>query len=131
MMNLASLVLRVSLGAMFAGHGLQKCFGLFGGPGIDGFTKMLSAMGFTPALFWAYLAAYVELIGGLFLIFGILVRTSSSLLLILIAVAALKVHIPNGFFLSAGGFEYTLIIAAVCFALIISGAGKYSIYNKL
>ncbi|MFH1354824.1 MAG: DoxX family protein [Candidatus Omnitrophota bacterium] len=129
-MNLASLVLRVSLGAIFAGHGLQKCFGLFGGSGINGFSKMLSGMGFTPALFWAYLAAYLELIGGLFLILGILVRTSASLLLILIAVAALKVHIAKGFFLSAGGFEYTLIIAAVCFALIITGAGKYSFYNK-
>ena len=77
MSSWASLVLRLSLGIMFTAHGLQKAFGLFEGSGIEGFTSMLSGLGFTPAAFWAYLAAYLELIGGIFLILGILVRSSS------------------------------------------------------
>ena len=129
-MEWAALVLRIGLGIMFASHGLQKAFGMFGGPGIGGFSEMLSGMGFKPALFWAYLAAYAELVGGLFLVAGIFTRGASFLLLVLIIVAAVKVHLARGFFLSAGGFEYTFIIACICLALIIMGGGKYSLFNR-
>jgi putative oxidoreductase len=130
MMELASLILRLGLGVMFMAHGLQKTFGLFGGPGMDGFSKMLAGLGFSPATFWAYLAAYVELLGGLALITGLSTRISSLLLLILIVVATAKVHLAKGFFLSNGGFEYNLIIACVCLALMIMGTGKYGINKK-
>lgn len=126
-MNLAILVLRLALGFMFVAHGLQKAFGLFGGPGIGGFFEMLSGLGFKPAVFWAYLAAYTELVGGVFLVAGLFTRGAAAALLILIVVAAFKVHLGKGFFLSAGGFEYTFIIAAVCIALIITGPGKFSV----
>lgn len=130
MIDLASLILRLGLGIMFLAHGLQKVFGLFGGPGMDGFSKMLAGLGFSPAAFWAYLAAYVELLGGLALITGLSTRISSLLLLILIVVATVKVHLAKGFFLSNGGFEYNLIIASVCLALMIMGTGKYGINKK-
>ena len=129
-MDIASLILRLSLGVMFAAHGIQKAFGIFGGPGIEGFSEMLSKLGFAPALFWAYLAGYVELIGGIFLILGIYVRSTALALLIFITVAAVKVHIAKGFFLSAGGFEYTFIIFSVCLALIIMGGGKFATTKK-
>jgi len=129
-MDWACLVLRVGLGVMFMAHGSQKAFGLFNGPGISGFSKMLSSLGFTPAVFWACLAAYVELICGLCLVLGLFTRVSATLLLILIVVAAFKVHLSKGFFLADGGFEYTFIIACICIALIIQGAGKFSILNK-
>lgn len=126
-MNLAILVLRIALGFMFAAHGLQKAFGLFGGPGIGGFSEILSGLGFKPAVFWAYLAAYTELVGGVFLVAGLFTRGAAAALLILIVVAAFKVYLGKGFFLSAGGFEYAFIIAAVCIALIITGPGKFSV----
>ena len=129
-MDLAILILRLSLGIMFTAHGIQKVFGIFGGTGIEGFSGMLIKLGFAPALFWAYLASYVELIGGLFLILGIFVRSTALSLLILIAVAAVKVHIVKGFFLSAGGFEYAFIIFSVCLALIIMGGGKFTTTKK-
>ena len=129
-MDLASLILRLGLGMMFTAHGIQKVFGIFGGPGIDGFSGMLSKLGFAPALFWAYLAAYLEFVGGIFLILGIYVRSTALALLIFITVAAVKVHLPKGFFLSAGGFEYTFIIFSVCLALIILGGGKFATTNK-
>lgn len=129
-MDFASLVLRLGLGAVFIAHGLQKTFGFFNGPGIKGFSEMLAGLGFSSPLFWAYVAGYVELLGGFCLIIGFLTRISSTLLLILITVAALKVHLAKGFFLANGGFEYTLIIACVCAALIILGAGKFSLNQK-
>ena len=130
MANFASLVLRLGLGIMFMAHGLQKAFGAFGGAGIEGFAKMLSGLGFQPAVFWAYLAAYAELIGGLFLILGLFVRSSAALLLIVISVAAAKVHITKGFFLKSGGFEYNFIIIAICVALMLLGPGKFGITRK-
>ncbi|MFH1640897.1 MAG: DoxX family protein [Candidatus Omnitrophota bacterium] len=130
MMHLASLILRLGLGVMFMAHGAQKALGLFGGPRIEGFSKMLSGLGFSPAVFWAYVAAYVELLGGLSLIIGFGTRISSALLLILITVATLKVHLAKGFFLSGGGFEYNLIIACALLALIIQGSGKIGLSGK-
>jgi len=115
---------------MFAAHGLQKAFGLFNGPGIGGFSEMLSGLGFKPAIFWAYLAAYAELVGGILVGLGLFTRGAASLLLILIIVAGVKVHLNNGFFLSKGGVEYAFIIASICIALIITGGGKFSISDK-
>jgi len=126
----AILILRLGLGTIFTGHGLQKTFGMFNGPGIAGFTQMLSGLGFVPAAFWAYLAAYVELVAGILLILGIFTRVASVFLLILIVVAAVNVHLSKGFFLSSGGFEYTLLIACVCAALAILGGGNFSLVKK-
>ncbi|MFH0827202.1 MAG: DoxX family protein [Candidatus Omnitrophota bacterium] len=130
MMDLTSLVLRFGLGVMFMAHGLQKTFGLFGGVGMEEFSKRLAGLGFSPAMFWAILAAYVELLGGMALITGLSTRISSLLLLILITVATVKVHLARGFFMSNGGFEYNFIIACICLALLIVGTGKYGLNKK-
>jgi putative oxidoreductase len=127
MADIAILILRAGLGVMFAAHGLQKAFGLFGGPGIKGFSEMLSGLGFVPALVWAYIAAYTELLCGIFLVIGFLTRGSAAALLILIIVAIWKVHFNKGFFLAQGGFEYAFIIAVVCLAIIFMGPGNFSI----
>ena len=129
MIDLAILILRLGLGMMFFLHGLQA-FGMFGGPGIKEFSGFLGTLGFSPALVWAYIGVYTELIGGLFLVFGVLARASALFLLIFIAAAGYKVHLSKGFFIQSGGFEYTFIIACICVALIIAGPGKLSLFNK-
>ena len=128
MLDWGILILRLGVGIMFVAHGLQMAFGLFGGPGINGFSKMLSGLGFVPAIFWSYIASYAVLLGGLFLILGIQTRGSAALLLIFILTAAVKVHLSKGFFLSNGGFEYTFVIAAACLALILLGSGRFNIF---
>lgn len=126
-MDIASLVLRLALGAIFLGHGAQKAFGAFSGPGIKGFSGMLASLGFAPPILWAYLAAYTELVCGGLLVAGVLTRPSATLLLVLMLVATYKVHLRKGFFLSGGGFEYNLLIVATCIAVIIMGGGKFSL----
>jgi putative oxidoreductase len=116
---------------MFVAHGLQMAFGLFAGPGVIGFSKMLAGLGITPEIFWSYVASYTVLFGGVFLILGIQTRISAGLLLIFILTAAVKVHLSKGFFLSNGGFEYTFVIAAACLALILLGSGKYDIFRAM
>lgn len=131
MKDWAVLPLRISLGVVFIAHGLQKAFGLFSGPGIMGVTKMVEGMGFYPAVVWAYMLAYSELLGGIFLILGLLSRIGSALILIVMAVAILKVHGAHGLFMSNGGFEYPFIILFACISILISGPGKLSITKKL
>ncbi|MDD5129666.1 MAG: DoxX family protein [Candidatus Omnitrophica bacterium] len=131
MSNWGILVLRLGIGIMFAAHGLQKAFGFYGGPGIKGFSQMLSGLGFAPAIPWAYLAAYTELLGGVCLIIGLFTRSWAAMLLMLIITAAFKVHLAKGFFLSSGGFEYTFVIACACLALILLGEGKFTIFNLI
>lgn len=126
----ASIPLRLGLGIMFAAHGLQKVFGVFGGPGIKGFSEMLGEMGFVPPVFWAYLASGVELLGGICLIIGLGTRISSALLFVLILVAGIKVHLKNGFFLMNGGIEYIFIIACALVSLALLGSGKLCVNTK-
>lgn len=129
MLDWGILILRVGIGIMFVAHGLQMAFGIFGGPGVKGFAQMLTSLGFAPAILWSYVAAYTVLIGGSFVIVGILTRPSALLLLIFILTAGVKVHLSKGFFLSNGGIEYTFVIAAACLSLVLLGGGKYSIFN--
>lgn len=127
----AALPLRIAVGVVFVAHGLQKAFGLFGGPGIRDFSSMIANLGFTPEATFAYIVAYIELIGGLFLIVGFLTRISASLILLVMAVAVFKVHFVKGFFLSNGGFEYPFVLLLACLSLAFSGPGKFSITKKL
>lgn len=129
MVDVAILILRLCLAIIFLGHGAQAALGAFGGPGIENFTKMLSGLGFKPAVFWAYLAAYTEVIGAMLLLAGFFTRIAAAFLLIFITVAAVKVHLAKGFFIQSGGFEYNFVIACICLALLISGGGKFGI-NK-
>lgn len=129
MVDFALLILRVALAAVFIGHGMQVAFGSFGGPGIKVFSDMLSGMGFKPALFWAYLSAYTELIGGILLLLGVFTRFAAFAIFIFMLVAVIKVHLAKGFFMQTGGFEYNFVLICICLALILSGPGKYSL-NK-
>lgn len=129
MVDFALLILRVALAVVFIGHGMQVAFGSFGGPGINAFSEMLSGMGFKPALFWAYLSAYTELIGGLLLLTGAFTRFAAFAILIFMMVALIKVHLAKGFFIQSGGFEYNFVLICICLALILAGPGKFSL-NK-
>ena len=127
----AGLILRIGLGVMFLAHGLQLAFGLFGGPGAEGFSKVLSTMGFTPAITWSYLAGYTCVIGGSLLLIGLWVRVAILPLMIFMLVAMIKVHLKNGFFLGSGGYEYNFIIIIALIALFMIGPGKYGITKKI
>jgi len=124
----ALLILRLALGVIFFAHGGQKVFGWFGGPGLSAIVSGFGQMGIPAPL--AYLAAFTELFGGLGMIFGVLSRLSGLGLAITMVVAALKVHLPNGFFLNSpggDGFEYNLALFAMALAILVAGPGRLAI----
>ena len=79
----------------------------------------------------AYVAGTVELIGGTFLVIGLLTTIAASLLLLLTVAATYFVHLGNGFFVADGGMEYTLVLAAALFSLVVFGTGRASLDGVL
>jgi len=126
-----SLPLRIGLGSIFIAHGLQKVFGLFGGHDIKAFAEMLTGLGFSPPLFWANVAGYTELIGGICILLGIGTTIASAMIFVYMCIATYKVHLAKGFFMSNGGYEYNLLIMVVCIALMMVGGGNLSFTKKL
>lgn len=120
--DIALMVLRLVVGAVFIAHGAQKLF-VFGVPGISsGFAQQ----GIPFAHIVAPLVSVVEFFGGLALVFGALTRFAALALTIDMFGALLFVHLKSGFFLP-NGFEFVLTLAAVTATLVLMGAGAYSI----
>ena len=119
-------VLRLAMGSVFIAHGAQKLFGAFGGPGLNGFSGMMTKMGLKPALAWALAVALVEFVGGIFLALGFLTQVAAGLIAVVMAVALFTVHLKNGFFLPHG-FEFVLVLLAAAIALATLGPGNFAI----
>ena len=129
--SLGLFVLRLFVGLMFAAHGAQKLFGVFGGSGAQEFASHLAQMGLPSPLLQAYLAGGSEFFGGLLLIFGFFTRLAAIPLLVVMQVAIFKVHWANGFFLQNHGFEYPFVISGALVALFALGSGAFSIDQRL
>jgi putative oxidoreductase len=132
-------VLRVSLGGVVLGHGLQKVFGWFGGYGIDGTMKFFASVGMPSVL--GALVIVSDFLGSLALIAGLATRFSAAAAGAVMLGAMLLVHLPNGFFMNWGGaprgegYEFHLLALAMAAALVQSGGGRASLdawlYRKL
>lgn len=124
-------LLRIVTGLTFAAHGAQKLFGWFGGYGLEGVAQWMESIGITPGYLMAALAGSAEFFGGLALVVGLLVRPAAVSLLIAMLVAIFSVHWINGFFMSANGYEYAMILALISATLVIEGAGKLSLDRRI
>ena len=119
--------LRLTMAAVFVGHGAQKVLGSWQGPGFSKFISFPAPYAFMkPAWLWMGAAALSELVGGVLLLFGFLTRIGAFFLACTMLVAVLGVHWP-WFFASNKGFEYPLSLLAMSLALLISGGGIASI----
>ncbi|QRK82804.1 DoxX family protein [Pseudomonas granadensis] len=119
-------VLRIAVGVIFAAHGSQKLFGLFGGYGLAGTAQWMESIGLTPGYLMATLAGGTEFFAGLALIIGLLTRPAALGLAFLSLVAIFSVHIGNGLFMANNGYEFALALLAGSIAVLIEGAGKLS-----
>jgi putative oxidoreductase len=121
-----TLPIRFAAGAVFAAHGAQKLFGLFGGYGLEGTAGWMESIGLGPGLLMATLAGSAEFFGGLLLIVGLLVRPAAIVLAITMLVAIVTVHLQNGLFMSNNGYEFGLALLAISLGLVFRGAGSFS-----
>ncbi|HEX5215741.1 MAG TPA: DoxX family protein [Vicinamibacterales bacterium] len=123
----ALLLLRAALGIVFVAHGWQKLT-VFGLTGLSGY---LAAAGMPLPTINAAILITVELVGGLALIAGLGTRVASALLAFTMAVAIGLVHIGNGFFAQNNGFEFPFTLMLVLLAMVMTGAGAYSVDARL
>lgn len=126
-MNAALLVLRVIVGGLFAGHGCQKLFGRFGGHGVKGNASFFETIGLSPGLPLVLVAGMAELVGGVLLAAGLFVPVAALLLVGVMTTAVAAVHSRNGLWVTNGGVEYPLVMAAVAFAVAALGPGSISL----
>jgi putative oxidoreductase len=130
-MELGLLVLRVVVGALFVGHGAQKLFGVFGGHGLSGTAGFFDQIGLRPGRLHAVAGGVAELTGGLLLALGLVTPLASLLLTAVMTAAIFSVHLRNGLWVTANGYEYNLVLIAAVFALAAVGAGDWSLDNAL
>ncbi len=127
MKNLALLTLRVVTGGLLAGHGAQKLFGSFRGPGMEGTSGMMESMGMKPGKPWAALAGLSEFGGGSLTALGFLNPLGPLGVIGAMTIATGKVHGVSPIWAQEGGPELPVTNTAVAAALVMAGPGKYSL----
>jgi putative oxidoreductase len=115
------------VGLIFVAHGAQKLFG----EGFGGVAGMMEGLGMPAPSLAAVALILVELLGGAALILGLFTRLAAVPLAFSMLVATLLVHLPNGFFSSSGGIEYTLLLTVACVALAMTGPGEAALDRAL
>lgn len=116
---LALLLLRLGLGLIFVYHGYPKLF-----THTHEALQQFPRMGF-PSYF-VYVAGVVEFFGGWLLILGLFTRISALLLAGEMAIAIVRVHLPQGGVMAVGNYQFPLALAVGAFALVAVGAGAIS-----
>ena len=131
----AAIPVRLIAGFGFMAHGYAK---LANGP--DHFVGILRALGVPAPVLMGWATILTELIGGLAIFVGAIVPLVSIPLAAVLLVAALTVHLRYGFssiklqaVTAAGaqfgppGYETDLLYLACLAALVIGGAGPFSL----
>jgi len=130
-------IARLALAFVIFPHGAQHALGWFGGYGFHGtFAWMTRTLGFPAPL--VALAIVVELLAPLALLAGALGRLA-ALGIAGIMLGAITTHAANGFFMNwfgslpAGheGFEYHLLVLALCAVVAVRGSGAWSVDRRL
>jgi putative oxidoreductase len=107
-------LMRMVVGLLFACHGAQKLFGLFGGPQMP----LASQMG---------LAGVIELLGGLFVAIGFLTGTAAFIASGEMAAAYFMAHVPRGGVPLQNGGEPTVLYCFVFLYIASRGAGIWGV----
>jgi len=112
------LILRVFIGAALVTHGYGKMFG-----GLEKFTEFVASLGVPAPQVMAFLAAFAESFGALFLALGLLTRPAAFLIVCTMAVAIFGALSGAGFAKQEPAWLY--LVPALLF--LLKGAGKWSL----
>lgn len=116
--DIGLLIFRIGIAGLMLTHGIPKLIRFFGPDEIS----FGDPLGLGPVFTFTF-AVFAEFVCSVFIIFGFLTRIAAIPLIITMAVAALVVHIPDGF----GRQELPLLFMFGFILLFFSGAGKYSL----
>jgi putative oxidoreductase len=130
-MGLGKLMLRVTIGGYFFGHGMQKLTGWFGGHGPEGTGQFFEQVGLKPGRESALIAGAAEAGGGSLLALGLFTPAAVSMLTGVMTNAIRHVHWKNGLWNSDGGIELPVVILGALAALADSGPGRFALDEAL
>jgi putative oxidoreductase len=122
--DMASLMLRLTIGPMMMTHGINK---VRGPGGIEGTTRWFAGLGFKPAAVHARMAAATEIGTGALLTVGAMTPMAAAGVVGVMTSAAATDHKGKGFFIFKGGWEYVAVVAGVATTIAALGPGRISI----
>ena len=122
----ATVPLRLAMGVAFVGHGAQKVFGSFGGPGFAKFVSFPAPFPFMrPSSVWMGAAAFAELVGGALVLLGLFTRVGAFLIICVMLTAIFGVLWPK--FFAPEGMELAVAFLAMALSLLVLGGGQASL----
>jgi putative oxidoreductase len=129
-LDLGLLVLRLALGALFIVHGLQHAFGLWNGPGLDGWADTLTGFGFQHANILTYVATGGQIAVGALLLLGLFtpVAAAGALAYLVTGLLAELMTAHQEARLSTfmtDGHELKVFLVCAVAALVLTGPGRY------
>ncbi|MET9356054.1 DoxX family protein [Streptomyces sp. NPDC006617] len=129
-MDAGLLVLRLVVGLLIAGHGVQKVSFRLGGNGLAGGTEEFRRDGFRGGRLTALAAGASQIGSGLFLAAGLLTPLAAMAAMGVMTVAGtVKWH--KGLWVQNDGYEYPLVLVVVSAALALTGPGRWSVDRAL
>ncbi|WP_435319160.1 DoxX family protein [Haloarchaeobius sp. TZWSO28] len=130
--DVSVLAVRLGVGLIMLVHGLGKLTGAGpAGSGIEGFAAALVSLGVPAPVLTAWLVGFAETIGGLLVLVGLFSRIGAAAIAAVMTGAILLVHLPNGFLVSNGGYEFALLVLLASVSLVFTDPGKYSVAHWL
>ena len=126
-MKIGRLLLRLTVGGFFFGHGTQKLLGWFGGHGLEATSQGFEQMGLRPGKRNAIAAGVSEAGGGALLALGLATPLAAAAVTATMLTAIKTVHAKNGPWASNGGYEYNVVLIAAVLALTETGPGSPSV----
>ncbi len=131
MKSLGLLVLRLTVGTLLAGHGAQKLFGWFEGPGWRNTATWAEGMNMRPGEVWGTLAGAGEFGGGTLMALGLLDPIGPVAAIGAMSMATAKAHWGKPIWAAKGGAELAVSYGAAAATILLAGPGKLSLDELL
>ena len=125
--DIALLILRIGVGVVLIAHGGQKLFAMT----LPGVVQGFAGMGVPLAGLVGPAVTFIELVGGVAIIVGVLSRLFSLLSALTLVGAIAVVHAPSGFYATDGGIELPLLLIVAELAIVVAGPGALSLGRTL
>src|SRR5882757_5603792 len=129
-MDAGLLVLRLLIGLLIAGHGIQKVSHRLGGHGLEGGVEEFRRDGFRGGRLTAIAAGGGQIAAGLLIVTGALTPLAAATAIGVMSVA-ITVKWDKGLWVQNDGYEYPLVLAAAPAALTLTGPGRWSVDQVL
>lgn len=110
-------LLRVVAGLLFAFHGVQKVFGMYGGTQMPMFSQL-------------WFAGVIELIGGVLIAIGLFTSIVAFICSGEMAVAYFQAHAPKGIWPALNGGEVAVLFCFLFLYIAARGGGAWSLDRR-